>query len=387
MVLKMLIPVLFIIFSGCSRYPVSGHIDMANSDKHPMLYMIEPQSFSTLASSFEGKVIDSAKIDGSGNFRFEKMPESAIQKIYLLTIQKVGEQYPNRLENDVIDSSNYLPFIHQSSKVIKIKSSAEQLLKYAEIGGNVKENDAISKLIKTRFQLVKNILAPHNEVNESNLMDREKATLQYQKELMSSLGENNDVLLHALALRWLNTAGDYERIPELVKFSCQKLKKATPNHPWTAQICKLSATLPLTPGDTFPDYPMPVMRGDTIPLYSMLGARLTLIDLWASWCAPCRYENKKTLVPLWEEFHKDGFEIIGYALDSSENGWNNAIKTDGADRWHHASHLNGDDSPLFRQLKISTIPANYLIGPDGTILAKNLHGDDMYQWVKTYLKK
>ncbi|MBK8347058.1 MAG: hypothetical protein IPL08_05325 [Saprospiraceae bacterium] len=79
--------------------------------------------------------------------------------------------------------------------------------------------------------------------------------------------------------------------------------------------------------------------------------------------------------------------MIGYALDSSENGWKNAIKTDGADRWQHASHLNGDDSPLFRQLKISTIPANYLIGPDGTILAKNLHGDDMYQWVKTYLKK
>ena len=132
---------------------------------------------------------------------------------------------------------------------------------------------------------------------------------------------------------------------------------------------------------------MPVMRGDTIPLYSMLGARLTLIDLGASWCAPCQYENKKTLVPLWEEFHKDGFEIIGYALHSSENGWNNAIKTDGADRWHHASHLNGDDSPLFRQLKISTIPANYLIGADGTILEKNLHGGDMYQGGKTYLKK
>ena len=92
-------------------------------------------------------------------------------------------------------------------------------------------------------------------------------------------------------------------------------------------------------------------------------------------------------MPLWDQFHDQGFQIIGYALDSSEKGWENAITKDGADRWLHASHLQGDVSPLFEKLKMTTIPANYLVDQNGMILAKNLHGEEMTQWVADYLKK
>src|SRR5690606_6099691 len=98
-------------------------------------------------------------------------------------------------------------------------------------------------------------------------------------------------------------------------------------------------------------------------------------------------ENKETLVPLWDTFHDKGLQIIGYALDSSHKGWENAIIKDGANRWIHASHLEGDVSPFLDKLKITTIPANYVIDKNGVILAKNLHGDELYQWVAEYLNQ
>ena len=389
MPLKFLVVTVFLtsISLGCSQYPVSGYIDMADSDKYPMIYMIDPLIFSALASSFEGKVIDSARIDQNGKFIFKKMPIVDKSKMYLLTIQKPDEKYPNRLENDQPEWSNYIPFIYRTSEHINIRSSADKLLNDAVIIGDIKENDIILQLIKTRFELYINILSQQKELNETNLIDHEKALNNYQHKLMESVKDISDVYINALALRWISSSGDYERVPELVSQACMKLKQSSPGDPWTAQICKISASLPLIPGNHFPDFPMPMIKGDTVKLYTILGEKLTLIDLWASWCAPCRHENKHTLVPLWDEFHQKGFQIIGYALDSSEKGWRNAIEKDGADRWLHASHLQGDVSPLFEQLRITTIPANYLINEDGIIVAKNLHGEEMYQRVREYFKE
>jgi thiol-disulfide isomerase/thioredoxin len=389
MPLKLLIPIFLMmnLSSGCSRYPVSGNIKMGDSDKHPMLYLIEPLSFNALVSSFEGKVIDSTIIDQSGNFHFEKMPPSSEKKMYLLTIQKKGEKYPNRLEVEDLDKSNFIPFVYQTPSKIMIQSSAINMMNDVVIQGDIEENISVTQLIKKRSALFAQPKSHQTEQDESQLLVHEKELWNDQKALMASVAENNNVFIQALALRWVSPKGDYERIPELVKSTCQKLQKTSPNHPWTAQICKKSSSLPLTVGDTFPNESLPMSNGDTVNIYSMFGSKLTLIDLWASWCAPCRHENKNTLVPLWDRFHDQGFQIIGYALDSSEKGWKNAIIKDGADRWLHASHLQGDVSPLFEKLKMTTIPANYLVDQNGMILAKNLHGEEMTQWVAEYLKK
>jgi thiol-disulfide isomerase/thioredoxin len=351
------------------------------------VYIIDPISYGALASSYEGKVIDSASIDQNGNFSFKKLPYSETSKMYLLTVQNQNEKYPNKLENDDINKSNYIPFLYQGDGNIIIESSANHLLRDAMISGTKKDNDDIMQLIKNRYQLHKEFLNFEGEVDESNLLEHEKALYKYQKALLASVAIATDAAIHALALRWSSPNGDYERIPELVKQTCETLNKSDPNHAWTAQICKKATTLPLAHGDVLPDFPLPMIGGDTVTLHSLLDKKLTLVDLWASWCAPCRHENKNTLVPLWDEFHTDGFQIIGYALDSSDKGWKNAINKDGASRWPHASHLNGDDSPFFKKLKISTIPANYLIDEKGVILAKNLHGDELRNWVSTYMKK
>jgi len=360
---------------------------MVNSQKKPVIYLIDPVNFGSLLSSFEGKVIDSTTIDQKGNFQFTKMPASSEKKLYVITIQKHGEKYPTKLENDVPDSSNYIPFVFQAQENIKINSVANQLTKNASIESKTTDNQSIIKLIQNRSLLYGEYKAKSKIASEDQLLEAEKAKLEFQKSLIESVQNDKSVFVTALALRWISPNGDYERLPELVKSACLNLTQNAPDHLWTQQICAKSASLSLTAGDQFPDFPMPMKNLDTISLHSLLADKLTLIDLWASWCAPCHQENRNILVPLWDKYHQNGFQIIGYALDSSDKGWNNAISKDGADRWLHASHLQGDVSPLFDLLKISTIPANYLVNKEGIVLAKNLHGVELTAWVDNYMKK
>lgn len=59
-----------------------------------------------------------------------------------------------------------------------------------------------------------------------------------------------------------------------------------------------------------------IQNGKTASIGDQLG-RLTLVNFWASWCAPCREE-----MPIFETMYRrakdDGFQIIGVAIDSQE---------------------------------------------------------------------
>jgi thiol-disulfide isomerase/thioredoxin len=374
------------LLSGCSFKPISGHIELDDKSIHPMVYIVEPLTFSALCSSYEGKVIDSSAINDKGNFEFESVPNATFEKLYILTIQREGEKYPSKLDNGKPDSSNYIPFIYRPEGQVKINSKSSNFLAHAEIKGNVVSNEEIMNLIKNRINLHQKFHNKHAK-DEHNLMDHELALYNFQNELVTSVENSNNVYLKALALRWASPSGDYERIPELVKETAKSLEKIAPNHAWASQIAAKSKLLPLTIGDSFPDFTLPMSNDSNSTIQNLLGSKITLIDLWASWCAPCRKENKNTLVPLWESMHEKGFQIIGYALDSDQKGWQSAIAKDGADRWPHASHLQGDDSPIFDSLRISTIPANYLIDNNRIIIAKNLHGEELIEFVEQWVSK
>jgi hypothetical protein len=44
------------------------------------------------------------------------------------------------------------------------------------------------------------------------------------------------------------------------------------------------------------------------------------------------------------------------------------------------------DNAVSRQYDIGSIPQNLLIGPDGTILAKNLRGEKLEEKLREYVK-
>ncbi|MFZ4474677.1 MAG: TlpA family protein disulfide reductase [Saprospiraceae bacterium] len=104
-----------------------------------------------------------------------------------------------------------------------------------------------------------------------------------------------------------------------------------------------------------------------------------------AWCAPCRRENRAVLNPIWTKYKNSELQIIGYSIDSSPNAWKAAIDKDGAS-WPHASHLSGDATPFMTALRITTIPANFILNAQGKVIAKNLHGEALRIFIEDYLK-
>jgi thiol-disulfide isomerase/thioredoxin len=119
-------------------------------------------------------------------------------------------------------------------------------------------------------------------------------------------------------------------------------------------------------------YPSP--NGELIALSSLRG-KYVLLDFWASWCRPCRAENPN-LVKLYNKFKGDKFEIYGFSLDEDANKWTDAIDADGI-KWVQTSELLGWKSKGVEMYGIQSIPTNYLLDPNGVIIAKNLVGEEL----------
>ncbi len=66
-----------------------------------------------------------------------------------------------------------------------------------------------------------------------------------------------------------------------------------------------------------PDYTVVnVMTGDSISLRSGYAGKVVLINVWATWCIPCRKEMP-SMERLWSEFRHEGFAIAAVSVDDA----------------------------------------------------------------------
>lgn len=122
-------------------------------------------------------------------------------------------------------------------------------------------------------------------------------------------------------------------------------------------------------GKSAPVFSQPDKNGAVYNLSQFKG-RYILIDFWASWCGPCRKEHP-ALIKLYETFKTKNFELISISLDDNKSSWINAIKTDRL-QWVQLADLKGFKNSAALQFGVQVIPANFLINPEGIIVAKNM---------------
>ncbi|KAJ3049674.1 hypothetical protein HK102_012441 [Quaeritorhiza haematococci] len=102
-------------------------------------------------------------------------------------------------------------------------------------------------------------------------------------------------------------------------------------------------------------------------LASTDGAKYTLVDAWATTCAPCK-ENFPHLVEMHEKYGTKGLAVVSLSLDDAEDS--KAIAE--AEKFLKDKHatftnvlLKEEFGAGFDRLDISAIPAVFLYGPDG----------------------
>ncbi|TCD01665.1 TlpA disulfide reductase family protein [Pedobacter psychroterrae] len=131
------------------------------------------------------------------------------------------------------------------------------------------------------------------------------------------------------------------------------------------------------------DFTQPDAEGKEFKLSSLRG-KYVLVDFWASWCVPCRAENPH-LLKAYKQLKDKGFEIVGVSLDETKAAWQNAVKHDGMP-WIQVSDLKGFKTDIAVQYGITAIPQNFLINPDGMIVAKDLRGADVNEKIAAFIK-
>lgn len=378
-----------LLFLSCNKSTqIRGIIeDYNHSEFKSKIYLIDPISFEGLMAPYQGKILDSTKITSDGRFIFKNLVVEETRLLELV-LHKKESKFLTQLEMDNPLSSNYIPLVIIKNEDIEIKTKAENVLDSYMLNHPSSVNKEIIKLKQDYLLAYRKHLYDLEEVSEENLMEQEEAKIEFKRDLMRSISNCTEVYPILIGLKWMSKESDYERTPEFVFEQCDRLKKMAPQSKYVQDFCfKVSRDkLPLMIGDNMKDYLFPMQNKSEKKIGDLLGKKVTIIDLWASWCGPCRNENKNILVPLWDKYHQQGLQIVGYGLESNEITWIRAIDKDGANRWLHASHLNGDDSPLFQKWKISTIPANYILNAEGKIIAKNLYGEALKRFIGDYLK-
>lgn len=125
-------------------------------------------------------------------------------------------------------------------------------------------------------------------------------------------------------------------------------------------------------GQPFMEIALPSADGTVLKLSEIAAGRWTLLDFWASWCRPCRGEMP-FLRQAMQKYSRFGFIIYGVSLDRDQEAWKQAMEADQM-TW---PNVLGYKTPTIDAYGVRIIPTNFLLSPEGKIVARNLRGEEL----------
>ena len=137
---------------------------------------------------------------------------------------------------------------------------------------------------------------------------------------------------------------------------------------------------PVTTGTVAPDFEVEDLDGGLVRLSDHSGD-VVLVNIWATWCLPCR-EEMPSMERLYQEIGEDGFEIMAVSIDAELGRFDLAGRPGGdiqvfADSLGLTFPMLHDPSGgIERLFRTTGVPETFLIGRDGIIYKKVAGGTE-----------
>lgn len=132
--------------------------------------------------------------------------------------------------------------------------------------------------------------------------------------------------------------------------------------------CAEQASVPGAVGDAAPAYGAVNLQGDSVDLAALKG-QVVLLNVWATWCIPCRREVPE-LQALHQELAGKGLRVLGVSIDGGEAdaevaGFIHDFKMT-------YTVLRDPGERVLSVFRIQGVPASYLIDRQGVVRWRTL---------------
>jgi peroxiredoxin len=166
---------------------------------------------------------------------------------------------------------------------------------------------------------------------------------------------------------------DYESIKMLYDQLTPEVKNSPQGVAYAQELEKMNT---VAIGKIAPDFELLDTAYKSVTLSSFRG-KYVLLDFWASWCPVCR-ESNPGVVKAYNQYKNKSFTVLSVSLDKQNDrkAWLNAIHHDGL-TWTQVSDLKFWSSKVVGLYHLTALPQNFLIDPDGKIIARDLDGEQL----------
>lgn len=248
--------------------------------------------------------------------------------------------------------------------------------------GGTPLNDSIAALMNWKQ---KHFEAQDKLWNDSTVTQTEKMKQgqargeQYTAKVVASYKANRDNLYGAYAL-WDISYG----MPAEEYLACYEAGSDVVRdfYPLKLTTKFKKALLATAPGKQFSDFEGTDSTGRAVKLSDYAGrGKYVLVDFWASWCGPCRAETP-VVAKVYQRYKDKGLEVLGLFVWDKAKNLGKAVKELNV-TWPQLIDSNDVVRDMYG---VQGIPHIMLIGPDGTILARELRGDGIEMEIAKHIK-